>query len=169
MQKYVVIIAILLTFTSCVTRRRCNEKFPPQISFAREDSIQYVQITKDSISYYTDSSYVRALLECDTHGQVIMKELQEYKSGKNLDIPNVIIRDNVITATCIVDSMAVYNLIKSKFSSNVKNTKENYVVTTNELTPFQKFRCNVFWPESLILLFILFLFIKNLIYGNKKR
>ncbi len=161
----IIIIAILFMLASCVTQKRCNEKFPPQVITIQKDSIHYVQITKDSISYYSDSSYIRAYLECDKEGRVFMKELQEYKSGKNLNIPHLSVKNNVMTSTCIVDSMIVYHIIKSRLST--KETIKEKTVTINVLTPFQKFRCNAFWIESALLLFILFLIFKKILYGKK--
>ena len=168
MKNLLVIILLLCFLTSCVTQERCNEKFPPQTVIQKEDSIRTIETTRDSISYYTDSSYVKAYLACDEHGRVIMQELLAYKSGKTLNIPLVTVKDNVLTAICDVDSMAVYNLIKSKVSTGIKNTVTQKIVTVNILTPFQKFRCTAFWWESLILLIILFIFIKNIFYGKNK-
>lgn len=168
MQRIIVILAIVLTLASCATQKRCNEKFPPQVIVLQKDSIQYIDVVRDSISYYSDSSYVTALLECDEHGQVIMKELLDYKSGNHIAPPHVIMKDNVITAACNVDSMEVYHRMQKQISTSIKEIKKESIKYTNILTPFQKFKCKAFWWESAVLLTILLTIIITLFYGKRK-
>lgn len=170
MQRFIITILFVVLLTqSCVTKKRCSAKFPPaQSIYITTDSVKIIEITKDSISYFTDSSYVVALLECNEQGKVILKELQDYKSGSKLDVPKIIIKENVITANCVVDSIEVYNRIKTKQVTVVSNKQKETTKTVNVLTPFQKFRCNAFWYMSAILLVILLVIIKKSIYGNKK-
>ena len=54
------IIAIFFVAQSCVTQRRCTEKFPLQDSITFRDTIYYVSLETDTIhnvSYITDTVY----------------------------------------------------------------------------------------------------------------
>jgi len=158
MKTLIIILVSLILVTGCCTQKRCNDMYPPSVqsvndssSVTTDESVQ----EKDSITYLpADSSWLKALLECNEYGQVVFRELQEYKNGKNVEVPVVSVEDNVLTVKCRVDSLAVFN----HFSKSVKNKieyrdrevlKEKRV---NYLTPFQKAEIKGFYIASIILL-----------------
>lgn len=154
----------LFLVTGCCTQQRCNQKFPPvqtvndSSAVTTDESVQ----ERDSISYLpADSSWLKALLECNEHGQVMMKELQGYKAGKNADVPQVKVKDNVLTAVCNVDSVAVYNRISKRFKSKIEYRDREVLKEkrVNYLTPFQKAEIKGFYIASALLLILGSLFI----------
>ena len=154
----------LILVTGCCTQQRCNQKFPPvqtvndSSAVTTDESVQ----EKDSISHLpADSSWLKAFLECNEHGQVIMKELQGYKDGKNVEVPQVSIANNVMTVKCNVDSVAVYNRISKRFKSKI-DYKDREVLKekrVNYLTPFQTAEIKGFYIASALLLILGSLFI----------
>jgi hypothetical protein len=163
-RKLIIFLVSLILVTGCCTQRRCNQKFPPvqtvndSSAVTTHESVQ----EKDSISYLpADSSWLKALLECNEHGQVIMKELQGYKDGKNVEVPWAEISNNVLTVKCNVDSVAVYNRISKRFKNKIEY-KDREVLKekrVNYLTPFQTAEIKGFYIASALLLILGSLFI----------
>lgn len=157
MKNLFMILICLVVLSGCCTQKRCNQKYPPAQSASDSSMVTTSESVqeKDSISYLpADSSWLKALLECNEYGQVVMKELQGYKSGKNAGVPQVSVKDNVLTAKCKTDSLAVFNHYSKHFKKEVeyrdrKVTETKYI---NELTKGQKRMITAFWIESLILL-----------------
>lgn len=168
MKHFFIILVSLFLVTGCCTQKRCNQKYPPVQSVNDSSSVTASESVqeKDSISYLpADSSWLKALLECNEYGQVVMKELQEYKAGKNTGIPQVSVKDNVLTAKCKIDSLAVFNHYSKHFKKEVeyRDRKVKETLYINELTKGQKRMISAFWIESLVLLIIgLFLISKIL-------
>ncbi|MEI6062054.1 MAG: hypothetical protein WCR72_15235 [Bacteroidota bacterium] len=159
-------VLILLLLSGCCTQQRCDRKFPTvqAVNDSTSSSTNETVQDKDSVSWLpADSSWLKALLECNKQGQVVMKELTEYKSGKYAQVPQVTIKDNMITAKCRVDSLAVFNHYSNRIKTEVqyrdrKVTDTKYI---NQLTPFQIWQIRCFWIESvIILLSIVFLILK---------
>lgn len=82
---------------------------------------------------------MRALVECDSLGQAHIKELLEWQGGHNLKLPQVTIRDNVLTATAATDSMSIYLTLKDRYTEHT--TRDEQIVTrtveVNRLTWWQ--------------------------------
>lgn len=151
--KAILFIVTMAIFTSCATQQRCERKFPPVEQSSRgHDSI--VTITKDSISYLpADSSWLIALVKCRENGEAYLAELQGYKQGKSINVPVVTIENGRLKATCKIDSIAVYNVIKERYKSNTTATKETVIREVNRLTTAQKLKVNAFpWLLLLIVL-----------------
>lgn len=92
------------------------EKFPPEIII--KDSVRTFEKIKykdTTIWVPADSSWLKALLKCDSTGNVYIAELAGYKAGKNVQAPKIVVRDNYIEVKCIVDSMAVYARMRDRF------------------------------------------------------
>lgn len=105
-----------------------------------KDSI--VEIIRDSIVIQpADSSWLKALLVCDSLGNIHFQELLDYRSGKNITPPKVIIKDNVITAISSMDSVNIFLKMKDRYhfsrQENIKIEKE--IVEVNKLTKLQSF------------------------------
>lgn len=88
------------------------------------DSIIICETVRDTIvTVQADSSTLKALLECDSLGQVRMRELLEYKAGERTQPPQVIIHDNVLTASSKVDSVAIYLTLKDTYEKHVRENE----------------------------------------------
>lgn len=85
-----------------------------------------------------DESMIRALLECDSLGQVQMRRLLDYEAGTRLNPPDIELRDNILTATAEVDSMAVYLRLKDRIERHTSTRAEVQIVEVNRLNTWQK-------------------------------
>ena len=89
------------------------------------DSVVVREVLRDTVvTVEADSSLLRALVECDSLGQAHLRQLAEYRAGDRLPPPKVSIRDNVLTATAAVDSMAIYLTLKDRFTESTKIERE---------------------------------------------
>jgi hypothetical protein len=127
---YLYLLLISILAVSCVTQEKCNERFPPRIY----DSIVYVEKWHDSTIYITDSAGITAQLECDTAGIVKIKAIRDMYSGQWIK-PSVVIRDNFLTAKCVVDSGKV---AAGYIEKNFKSIRVKVVnIETNIIKPWQ--------------------------------
>lgn len=104
--------------------------------------MRVVETLRDTVvRLAADSSLLRALVECDSLGQARLRELEEYRAGDRLPPPSVTIRDNILTATARVDSMAIYLTLKDRYSEAVQVEREvvTQTVEVNRLTGWQRF------------------------------
>lgn len=85
-----------------------------------------------------DRSMLRALLECDSLGQVQLKRILDWESGKRIRPPEVTLNKNILTARAQVDSMAIYLTLKERIERRTATRKELQVVEVNRLNRWQK-------------------------------
>lgn len=113
-------------------------------SCSSKKAIIQKEITKDSIvetvhdtvfSVEKDSSYYKALLECQ-NGNVVIKRVTGTTYGRKLKPPKVVVQDNVLQIDCEAEAEKLFAFWKSTFIRNYKGVTEP--VITNELTWFQK-------------------------------
>lgn len=92
-----------------------------------------------------DSSLLRALIECDSLGQAHLKELITYRGGERLKPPKVAIRNNVLTATATIDSLAVYLALKDRYTERVltKEQTDTITIEVNRPTWWQTLWCRL--------------------------
>lgn len=132
MKKYLLLAMVIIIITGCVTKRRCMEKFPPSI--VTEDSVTISEkiVYKDSIiTLPADSSWLTALLKCDSTGNVYLSQLLNYQSGNKVGVPVIKIRDNIIKVECQVDSLQIYLLLKEKYLTKVHKTTVKQTIHEN--------------------------------------
>lgn len=116
-------------------------KVQSSVSHSRVDSVIIRQTVRDTVvTVKADSSMIRALLECDSLGQVRMRELVEYRAGERTKPPDLSIKENVLTAKADVDSVAIFMQLKDLYEYYFGNTKEVIIETVevNRLTWWQK-------------------------------
>ena len=103
-----------------------------------------------------DESMIQALLECDSMGQVRMKELMAYRAGNRLHPPDLQLRDNIITATADCDSLAIYLQLKDRYERHVTAHQQTVVQTieVNRLNWWQKMWMRVGQTLTIVLLII---------------
>ncbi|MFR9545348.1 MAG: hypothetical protein SNJ29_07195 [Rikenellaceae bacterium] len=105
------------------------------------DSITVVETLRDTVIVIeSDSSIIRALVECDSLGQAHLRELIDFKSGRNIDPPRLELNDNIITATAEIDSMTIYLTLKDRYTDHkqVETVTITNTIETNYLTRWQK-------------------------------
>lgn len=90
----------------------------------------------------TDNSMIRALLECDSLGQVRLRQLLDYQAGERLKPPRIEVVDNILTATAEADSVAIYLTLKDRIETHTSHSNDVVIRTfeVNGLTAWQKFR-----------------------------
>ena len=120
-----VTILLMLFFVSCKT----------QAPIARTDTVTKTIIkerVRDTTIFITDSAGFRALLECDSLGQVRVKQIQDFYAGQFVK-PKIVIKDNYIKLDCQIDSAKIFlmwlrrDTLYSVRSSSVVIQKENYI------------------------------------------
>ena len=138
-----IFINFWLMMISCATRERCARFFPQT---QNSDSVRIrndtVELIRDSI--YTippDSAWLMALLECDSTGNVLLKQITDLQLGHRIK-PGITLTNNKLTVNCKVDSMAVYLSWKERHIKTSRDSKvsKTYVVQWNYLTNSQVFQ-----------------------------
>jgi hypothetical protein len=108
MKKLILLSVLALMLASCRSVQ------PVQVE-RETTTITITETIRDSIVYTRpDSASIRALLACDSLGNVYMQQIVELKAGQHVR-PRTRIVDNVIVMHCDVDSMAVYISWKERF------------------------------------------------------
>lgn len=109
-------IAVILSFSvSCITAERCAKYYPPQVTKTDSVKITVRETLHDTIiEVASDSSWLKAWIECDSLGQAKIKELIDYKDGQRSQIPRVSLHNNILTADCKCDSVNIHAILKSR-------------------------------------------------------
>ncbi len=134
-----------LIMSSCATRERCARLFPPvpvQSTESTKERKETKEKAHDSTAYTpADSAWLKALLECDSAGNVLLKQITDLQLGHHVK-PGINVTGNVLTVNCKVDSMAVYLRWKDRFESSVTESKasKTYVFMKNYVTNGQVFQ-----------------------------
>ena len=83
---------------------------------------------------------LQALLECDSTGNVLIKQLLDYKGGKRLKPPQAEIKDNILTSQAETDTLAIHVLLSSYYERIEKLLNDREVIQVNVLTKWQEIR-----------------------------
>lgn len=98
MRRKLVIICLLPLLFSCKSKQ-------PIIT----ERTEYIETVRDStVIIPADSSWLSLLLECDSIGQVRLKELLDYQAGQHVTPPKVSVKNNILRTECRVDSFGVF-------------------------------------------------------------
>jgi hypothetical protein len=112
--KKLLFILLALSLIGCATQKHIKEDSNTvKIDSVIVTQIEYVE--KEIIKSVPDSASIQALLECDSTGQVYLKQIKELKSGKYIQ-PQIKLVDNIIEVKAKVDSMAIYHELHKKFN-----------------------------------------------------
>lgn len=161
MKRLLVIVILIAGISGCITEERCSRKYP---SVAVKDSVfRYDSIIEKLVpQYITDSTAIMALLECDSLGMIRVKSVEDYYAGRLVQVPEILIRDNYITAKCRIDSGAVMMKLLEKYVNQVRVVvQQKPPITTNILKGYQVF---LIWTGGIMLVvllsFLAFMFFK---------
>ena len=114
MKKIIILLAVVALLGSCVTKKKCESKFPCDRSSDSVWITHYRETLEDTTIYLTDSSWAKLYFECSEDGELLMKRMEEYK-GKYLSKPVIIYKDKIVTIECKLDSAAILIFYKNKF------------------------------------------------------
>lgn len=87
-----------------------------------------------------DQALLKALLKCDSLGQISIMEILEYQAGNRLKPPDVKIKDNVLEATAYADSLEIYLKLKDYYKERNEAVTITEYIEVNKLTGWQKIR-----------------------------
>lgn len=130
----ILIVAILLTLIGCRSTK------PIVVENFQHDSVYIIETFRDTIVRVgSDSSMIRALIECDSMGNAHLKELIEYKAGSRLSPPAISLDKNMLTAKARTDSVGIYLKLKEQRKEHYQSKQETKIVEVNRLTTWQKY------------------------------
>ena len=111
----------LLIINSCQTIR-----YIP-VEKTTETITEIVEVVRDTAIYIpSDQATVRALLACDSAGQILMKQVETLQGKLNAKA-NIRIKENTIIADCICDSMNIYLQLKDRYQTTNNSTVETKI------------------------------------------
>lgn len=132
--KKTVIILLAVFLAACSPRLKLQSS-----QTELTDTVMVTERVRDTVVIVErDQSMLRALLECDSLGQVQMKRLLEWEAGLRLKPPAVTVKNNVLTATAAVDSMAIYFTLKDRLERHLTTRKEVQILEVNRLSGWQR-------------------------------
>lgn len=120
------ILFIVVLLSGCNPQKYCAKHCPA----THDTAIVVRTITHDSIveklvpvPVAVDSAAIRAKLAVDSAGNIHIVYIDSISNGNHVSAPQIIIRDNYITAKCKVDSFAVYAAVKEKYHKDSTDSK----------------------------------------------
>jgi|LSQX01.2.fsa_nt_gb hypothetical protein len=144
-KKYIIIISVIILAAGCKT---------PEPIIIRD--VHYERVTetlRDTfVDIKSDTASIKALLKCDSLGNVYLEHISELKLGNKVK-PEIQIIDNIITFDCIVDSIAVYFVWKERFTEKSDTTViQEPVKKQGFLKSIQKFTKQLFWLVVILII-----------------
>lgn len=129
---------LLLTSAAYILNSCQTIRYAP-VEKAVETKTEVVEIVRDTTIYLpADRAMVKALLECDSAGQILIRQVETLQGKLNAkaDIRMV---EHTIIADCVCDSMNIYLQLKDRYQTNTTNTTETKVLwKEKELKWWQK-------------------------------
>ena len=116
---------MVITSTSCINARRCAKYYPPQITKTDTLTVTTTEHVRDTIfKIEADSSWIKALIECDSNGKATIRELLDYRNGNRSQLPRLNLVNNILTADCKCDSNKIHALLKDREKITDHRTSE---------------------------------------------
>lgn len=112
------------------------------------------EVVRDTvITVKPDQATIKALLECDSTGNVLIRQLAEYEAGERLKPPRINVQDNVLTASAETDSLSVYLALKDRYTERADTVyiDKSKIIEVNRLNGWQKLRM---WIGNVMLILI---------------
>lgn len=145
---------VVLIGMSALCMVSCKAQLPLLIQTSDTSVIETArEIIRDTVvRVEADQATLKALLECDEKGQVLLRQILSYESGQRLKPPEInITPEGVLTATATADSLSIYLALKDRYE-RVETSREALQVQTvevNRLNGWQKFRL---WIGNIVLI-----------------
>jgi hypothetical protein len=160
MKKVIAIGVLLLSLASCVTQKRCLQKFPPQI--VTKDSI----VVKDTTVYVTlrDTIPGDSVLLDDSIPCPDVQYHKEVKSPSGRTTAKVDINKGKLTVDCKVDSL---NRVIDSLQVKIKTTEAYHSQVKTIEVPVVKYKTPV-WAWIMLAAIALYFLIPIVIKALKK-
>lgn len=159
-KKPLIVSGVVLIGISVLCMQSCRVwKEGTNIQASKTEIIREV-IRDTFVKLETDKATFQALLECDSNGKVLMKQLLNYQAGNYLQPPEIGLEDNVLTATAQSDSIGIYLQLKDRYEyrENQQDSQTEKWVEVNVLTAWQKFRLGL--ANLMLIVLPLWLYVK---------
>lgn len=111
-----ILLLTLLFIVSCSTSKKLTRNTKTdttEVTDSVRTQIIRERVVEEVIKTVPDSSSMKALAECNEQGEVLIKEILDYRSGKSVKTVVKVV-DNIIEVDCIVDSLEVYRILKEQ-------------------------------------------------------
>lgn len=102
-----VLLVVLIT-TSCRTPRHTVQPVLPSATSSSSTNTIITGGTQQQGYTKPDSASIKALMACDSLGNVYIRQIASLQMGLNVK-PSVTVKDNYVYLQCKIDSMAVFN------------------------------------------------------------
>lgn len=150
-----VFISMSFSVTSCKSKSAFIEKTIALDSIVETAKDTIVNVPKDSSSYVAE-------LGTNDKGDIVIKQVNEAKSGRKLTAPKVTIRNNLLEVDCVAEAEALFFSWKEKF---IKSYREHQKpIITNVLNWWQK--TQIYIGRTALAIFLLWLLL--LLFNFKK-
>lgn len=161
LRKYIIFVSVVILAAGCKT--------PEPIIIRDVHYEKVVETLRDTfIDIKPDTASIKALLKCDSLGNVYLEHISEIKMGNKVK-PEIQIIENIITLDCIVDSIAVYFAWKERFTEKTDTTLiQEPEKKQGFLKSIQKFTKQLFWLVVIVLIVGLIIRFANPLKGVLK-
>ena len=142
----VLILIVALCASSCLNLRRAP------IATLTNDSIAVREIVKDSIiTIPPDSAWLKAWLECDSAGNVLLQQLEQ-RNGEKIKATYTLERDTSGATILYMSSIIEAQRLELEFKEKeIARLKTNTVLVEAEIPPFKRF---LIWTGVIALIFV---------------
>lgn len=111
---------IILPIVALTVICGCSPRLYPHKTELTEHTITVTETIRDTVvQVQADSSIIQALIKCDSTGQARLEEIRTLKESARVR-QALVLRDNKLTATSIVDSMGIYMTYKERYREDQK-------------------------------------------------
>jgi len=131
---FVLIAASVLCMVSCKTQPLLIESEKVLTETIREEVRDTIVVVGE------DKALVKALLTCDSVGQVLIMQILSYEAGRQIKPPDIEINDNILTATAKIDSFSIYLKLKDRYIERNEAKTVTQTIEVNKLTKWQQTR-----------------------------
>lgn len=143
----------------------CRTVVPCVVGTNTHDSVYvYVENTDTLIVIEPDSASMKALLECDSMGNVLLRELEQ-EQGRNIAI-SASLKGNVMTVDCKQDSLQQLVNRMREVILEYETNDTNEVVTVEVVPRYYRFTSWAFWIVFAIILIRLAWWVAKKFYGR---
>ena len=150
---YIIIAALAVAICACLLPS-CKTPQPIVQTETKEVLVERV-VTDTIVTIAPDSASIRALLECDSAGNVLIKELQEIQ-GKNvslaLQLKNLKGKPATLAIDCKQDSLEKVIALKDETIKELSNNKQVETVEVKYIPDFVKWFA---WIGGAAILYVL--------------
>jgi len=155
MKRYttILLVSLLLIASSCITKKRCSERFPCTESTVTNTNTSVIETLRDTVFYTkADTGMVIAMLKCDSLGNVYVSRIIALEGALDSQVPTIDISDNILKVVMPVDSTAIYAKLKDRYKSTTKLEAITTIKEINILSGWQWFQ--IWLGRVLSLLFL---------------